>query len=68
MEKIVKGFIGLFGGLTSTVLGKEILVFIISCLITFILSYIPIIRKYCIWLIIYNVLLFLQLKGSDYYV
>lgn len=30
MEKIVKGFIGLFGGLASTVLGKEILVFIIS--------------------------------------
>ena len=30
MEKIVKGFIGLFGGLATTVLGKEILVFIIS--------------------------------------
>ena len=30
MEKIVKGFIGLFGGLTTTVFGKEILVFIIS--------------------------------------
>ncbi len=30
MEKIVKGFIGIFGGITSTVLGKEILVFIIS--------------------------------------
>ena len=30
MEKIVKGFIGLFGGITSTILGKEILVFIIS--------------------------------------
>ena len=30
MEKIIKGFIGIFGGLTSTVLGKEIIVFIIS--------------------------------------
>jgi len=30
MEKIIKGFIGAFGGLTSTVLGKEIIVFIIS--------------------------------------
>ena len=30
MEKIVKGFLGLFGGLTTTVLGKRILVFIIS--------------------------------------
>ena len=30
MEKLVKGFIGIFGGLTTTVLGKEILVFIIS--------------------------------------
>lgn len=30
MEKIVKGFIGIFGGLTTTVIGKQILVFIIS--------------------------------------
>ena len=30
MEKIVKLFIGLFGGLTTTILGKRILVFIIS--------------------------------------
>ena len=30
MEKIIKGFIGLFGGLTGTVFGKEIIVFIIS--------------------------------------
>ena len=30
MEKIVNIFIGLFGGITGTVLGKEILVFIIS--------------------------------------
>lgn len=30
MENIVKGFIGIFGGLTGTILGKEILVFIIS--------------------------------------
>ena len=30
MEKIIKGFIGLFGGLTTTVLGKRIFVFIIS--------------------------------------
>ena len=30
MEKIIKSFIGIFGGLTSTVLGKEIIVFIIS--------------------------------------
>ena len=30
MEKIIKAFIGIFGGLTSTVLGKEIIVFIIS--------------------------------------
>ena len=29
-EKLVKGFIGLFAGLTTTVLGKQILVFIIS--------------------------------------
>lgn len=29
-EKLVKMFIGLFGGITSTVLGKQILVFIIS--------------------------------------
>lgn len=29
-EKLVKGFIGLFGGLTTTLLGKQILVFIIS--------------------------------------
>lgn len=32
MEKIIKSFIGIFGGLTSTVLGKEILVFVISLL------------------------------------
>ncbi len=30
MEKIVKGFLSLFAGLTTTVLGKRILVFIIS--------------------------------------
>ena len=30
MEKIIKGFIGIFGGLTSTILGKRIIVFIIS--------------------------------------
>ena len=30
MEKIVKGFLNLFAGLTTTVLGKRILVFIIS--------------------------------------
>ena len=30
MEKIVKGFLGLFGGLTTTVLGKRMFVFIIS--------------------------------------
>jgi uncharacterized membrane protein len=30
MEKIIKAFIGIFGGLTTTVLGKEIFVFIIS--------------------------------------
>ncbi len=29
-DKLVKSFIGLFGGLTTTVLGKQILVFIIS--------------------------------------
>ena len=29
-DKLVKGFIGLFGGLTSTILGKQIIVFIIS--------------------------------------
>jgi len=29
-EKLVKGFIGLFGGITKTILGKQILVFIIS--------------------------------------
>lgn len=29
-EKLVNGFIGLFGGLTTTVFGKQILVFIIS--------------------------------------
>lgn len=29
-NKLVKGFIGLFGGLTTTILGKRILVFIIS--------------------------------------
>ena len=30
MEKIVNGFIGLFGGLATTVLGKRIIVFVIS--------------------------------------
>ena len=30
MEKIIKALIGAFGGLTSTILGKEIIVFIIS--------------------------------------
>ena len=30
MEKIIKGFIGLFGSLTGTILGKRIIVFIIS--------------------------------------
>ena len=29
-NKLVEGFIGLFGGLTTTILGKRILVFIIS--------------------------------------
>ncbi|MBP3920614.1 MAG: small multi-drug export protein [Bacilli bacterium] len=29
-EKIVKAFIGLFGGITGTIIGKEILVFVIS--------------------------------------
>lgn len=32
MEKIIKGFIGALGGLTSKVLGKRIIVFIISLL------------------------------------